>query len=128
MALKPENVRTAADARKIVEERGLTHVKGGVFDADGVLRGKYVSKAKFFSALESGFGFCDVVLGWDSNDQLYDNVTFTGWHTAYPDAPARGPAGALPRAALRGEPPFLPLRVRRPGRAGLPARAPAPDH
>ena len=34
-------------------------------------------------------GFCDVVLGWDSNDQLYDNVTYTGWHTAYPDANVR---------------------------------------
>ena len=89
MALKPENIRTAADARRIVEERGLTHVKVGVFDVDGVLRGKYISKVKFFSALESGFGFCDVVLGWDSNDQLYDNVTFTGWHTAYPDASLR---------------------------------------
>ena len=44
---------------------------------------------KFVSALEKGFGFCDVVLGWDSNDQLYDNVTLTGWHTAYPDAPVR---------------------------------------
>jgi glutamine synthetase len=30
-----------------------------------------------------------VVLGWDSNDQLYDNVTYTGWHTAYPDAAVR---------------------------------------
>jgi len=60
-----------------------------MFDADGVLRGKYVSKVKFFSALESGIGFCDVVLGWDSNDQLYDNVKMTGWHTAYPDAAVR---------------------------------------
>jgi glutamine synthetase len=34
-------------------------------------------------------GFCDVILGWDSNDQQYDNVTFTGWHTAFPDAPVR---------------------------------------
>src|SRR5215470_4430678 len=89
MPLKPENVQTVADARKIVEERGLTHVKVGIFDNDGVLRGKHISKAKFFSALESGFGFCDVVLGWDSNDQLYDNVSFTGWHTAYPDAQCR---------------------------------------
>jgi glutamine synthetase len=89
MPLKAESVKTAADARKIVEERGLTHVKVGIFDNDGVLRGKYIAKAKFLSALESGFGFCDVVLGWDSNDQLYDNVTFTGWHTAYPDAPVR---------------------------------------
>src|SRR6266446_9471770 len=89
MALKPEDVRTAADARRIVEERGITHVKVGIFDNDGVLRGKYISKVKFFSALESGFGFCDVVLGWDSNDQLVDNLAYTGWHTAYPDAPAR---------------------------------------
>ncbi len=82
-------VKTAADARKIVEARKLSHVKVGVVDTDGILRGKYVSKDKFFSSLEGGFGFCDVVLGWDSNDQLYDNVAFTGWHTGYPDAPVR---------------------------------------
>ncbi len=86
MPMTPDQVKTAADARKIVQERGLTHVKVGVFDMDGILRGKYMGRDKFFSALESGFGFCDVVLGWDSNDQLYDNVSYTGWHTAYPDA------------------------------------------
>ncbi|MEO3431955.1 glutamine synthetase [Inquilinus sp. CAU 1745] len=80
-------VATAADARALVEERGLAHVKVAVTDIDGVLRGKYMSREKFFSALDGGFGFCDVVLGWDSNDQLYDNVDYTGWHTAYPDAP-----------------------------------------
>ena len=87
--MEPRDVKTIEDARRIVEARGLTHVKVGVFDMDGVLRGKYMSRAKFFSALESGFGFCDVVLGWDSDDQLYDNVTYTGWHTGYPDAPVR---------------------------------------
>jgi glutamine synthetase len=87
--MTPESVRTAADARKIVEERKLDHVKVGVFDNDGILRGKYMGRDKFFSALDKGFGFCDVVLGWDSNDQLYDNVKYTGWHTAYPDAPVR---------------------------------------
>jgi glutamine synthetase len=86
MPMKPENVKTVADAKKIVEERGLTHVKVAVFDGDAIMRGKYMSKAKFFSALENGFGFCDVVLGWDSHDQLFDNVKYTGWHTAYPDA------------------------------------------
>ena len=85
----PEEVRTATQARAIVEERGLTHVKVGVFDNDGILRGKFVDRPKFFAALEKGLGFCDVVLGWDSNDQLYDNVTFTGWHTAFPDARVR---------------------------------------
>ena len=85
----PADVKTAADARRIVEARGLTHVKVGVTDMDGVLRGKYLSAEKFFSALDSGFGFCDVVLGWDSNDQAYDNVGFTGWQTAYPDVTCR---------------------------------------
>ncbi|MFJ5486796.1 glutamine synthetase family protein [Hansschlegelia beijingensis] len=80
---------TAKDLLALVDKRGLTHVKLGVADADGILRGKYMSRDKFASALENGFGFCDVVLGWDSNDQLYDNVSLTGWHTAYPDAAVR---------------------------------------
>lgn len=87
--MEPREVRTLDDARRIIDERGLRHVKVGVFDHDGILRGKYMSRHKFFSALEKGFGFCDVVLGWDSNDQLYDNVKYTGWHTGYPDAPVR---------------------------------------
>lgn len=85
----PAQIRTAQDARAIVEARSLSHVKVGVFDVDGIMRGKYLSQAKFLSALEKGFGFCDVVLGWDSNDQLYDNVRYTGWHTGYPDANVR---------------------------------------
>lgn len=83
------SVKTIQDARNIVEERNLKHVKVGVFDLDGVLRGKYLSKEKFLAALDKGFGFCDVVLGWDVNDQLFDNVSFTGWHSGYPDAPVR---------------------------------------
>ena len=87
--MRPEDVKTVADAKKIVNERKLTHVKVGVFDIDGILRGKYMAREKFFSSLDKGFGFCDVVLGWDSNDQLYDNTQFTGWHTGYPDAEVR---------------------------------------
>jgi len=64
-------------------------VKVAVVDHDGILRGKYMGRDKFFSALDKGFGFCDVILGWDSNDQLYDNASYTGWHTAYPDASVR---------------------------------------
>ncbi len=87
--MKASEVRTTEDARRIVEQRELSHVKVGIFDMDGILRGKYMSREKFFSALESGFGFCDVVLGWDSHDQLYDNVSYSGWHKGYPDAPVR---------------------------------------
>jgi glutamine synthetase len=87
--LQPRQVKTIADAKAIVEERKLAHIKVGVTDIDGIMRGKYMSRAKFLSALDNGFGFCDVVLGWDCQDQLYDNVKYTGWHTAYPDAPVR---------------------------------------
>ncbi len=75
--------------KKQLQTDPSTPVKVGVVDIDGILRGKYISGAKFLSALEGGFGFCDVLLGWDSADELYDNVTFTGWHTAYPDADVR---------------------------------------
>ena len=87
--MRARQVNSIADAKGIVDERGLTHIKVGLFDIDGVMRGKYMSKAKFFSALDKGFAFCDVVLGWDSNDKLYDNSKYTGWHTGYPDASVR---------------------------------------
>ena len=64
-------------------------VKVAVVDIDGILRGKYIHKEKFVSALEGGMGFCDVVYGWDSQDQCYDNTTLTGWHKGFPDAIAR---------------------------------------
>lgn len=89
--INPRSVQSIADARKIVEERNLDYIKIGLHDIDGILRGKYINRDKFFSALESGLSFCDVVLGWDSNDQLYEKagITYTGWHTGYPDAPVR---------------------------------------
>jgi glutamine synthetase len=87
--MNPRSVKTAEQAAALLEQRSIDNVKVGLFDVDGVMRGKYLSREKFASVLASGFGFCDVVLGWDSNDQLYDNGTYTGWHTAYPDAPVR---------------------------------------
>jgi glutamine synthetase len=80
---------TAAEILKRVSDHGLGCAKVGLFDVDGIFRGKYMAADKLASALEKGFGFCDVVLGWDSSDQLVDNLSFTGWHTAYPDAEAR---------------------------------------
>lgn len=82
-------VRTAADAKKIVIERDIKTIKIAVNDIDGILRGKYISRDKFLSSLGGSLGFCDVILGWDSNDTLYENGVFTGWHTAYPDAEIR---------------------------------------
>jgi glutamine synthetase len=68
-------------------------VKVAVSDIDGILRGKYLHRDKFLGAAEpypkGGFGFCDVVLGWDMMDVCYDNTTVTGWQHGFPDALAR---------------------------------------
>ena len=75
--------------KSLFSEQKINKVKVGGFDIDGILRGKYISLDKFYSATKDGFGFCDVVFGWDSSDVLYDNSVVTGWHTGYPDALAK---------------------------------------
>ena len=82
-------------------------VKVAVSDIDGVLRGKYLHKDKFFSAAEGGFGFCDVVFGWDMTDQCYDNTTLTGWHKGFPDALARIDLGTLRHVPWDDDVPFF---------------------
>ncbi|MDC0253772.1 glutamine synthetase family protein [Bacteriovoracales bacterium] len=77
---------------KEFEKSSVNKIKLAVTDMDGILRGKYIHIEKFKSAIQSGFGFCDVILGWDANDRCYENTDesdFTGWHTGYPDSPAR---------------------------------------
>ncbi len=76
-----------ADLDRWLNAHNIRFFKLGVFDVDGILRGKYVNREKFLAVAQKGLGFCDVVLGWDSNDQLYDNTTASGWHTGYRDAP-----------------------------------------
>ncbi|MCC6669194.1 MAG: glutamine synthetase [Polyangiaceae bacterium] len=93
---KPRKRATVPNERKTGDDdltaqlarQGITRAKIGGFDLDGVLRGKYVSLDKLRSALSKGFGFCDVIFGWDVADVLYDNAKVTGWHTGYPDAHA----------------------------------------
>lgn len=77
-----------ADFWQRLDAEGVRWAKIGGFDVDGVLRGKYIGLDKLRSALEKGFGFCDVIFGWDMADVLYDNSRVTGWHTGYPDAHA----------------------------------------
>jgi glutamine synthetase len=76
-------------ALQAVRKSGSRKVKVAVSDIDGVLRGKYLHIDKFLAAADGGFGFCDVVFGWDSGDVCYDNTTVTGWQHGYPDALAR---------------------------------------
>ncbi|KAF9513122.1 hypothetical protein BS47DRAFT_1372620 [Hydnum rufescens UP504] len=58
--------RTTEDLRHLL--RNDTKVKVAV---DGVLRGKFMSKTKFLSIAEGGFGFCSVIFAWDIHDAVY---------------------------------------------------------
>ncbi|MDB5030708.1 glutamine synthetase family protein [Mucilaginibacter sp.] len=70
-----------------LQENNSQKIKFAFADIDGVLRGKVIHPKKFIDGLQNGYGFCDVVFGWDSSDVCYDNVQLTGWHTGYPDKP-----------------------------------------
>jgi len=83
------DTRANADVVERIRRSDIGKVKVAVSDIDGILRGKYIHRDKFFSAVEGGFGFCDVVFGWDAMDQCYDNTKLTGWHHGFPDAMAR---------------------------------------
>jgi glutamine synthetase len=95
------------DVRNYLNQTDFTHVKVGFTDVDGVLRGKYLSKGKFLAALEGGIAFCDVVIGWDCNDQLYDNARATGWHTGYPDARIRVVPDSMRNIPFENDIPFF---------------------
>ena len=85
MAAKPKE----HPALSALRASSAAKVKVACSDIDGILRGKYLHRDKFFGAAQGGFGFCDVVFGWDSGDQCYDNTQVTGWQHGFPDALAR---------------------------------------
>ena len=60
-------------------------VRFAVTDIDGVMRGKHLSGEKVASMLGGGGTIASALFGWDIADELYDNVSFTGFHTGYPD-------------------------------------------
>ena len=80
---------TEEQVKAYIQDNDIKKIKFAFADIDGVLRGKVIHPKKFLDGLEGGYGFCDVVWGWDSSDACYDNVKFTGWHTGYPDQMCR---------------------------------------
>lgn len=80
---------SADEVIKELNERGSRRIKLGITDIDGVLRGKYLSMDKFESLARSSAGFCDCIFGWDVNDQLYDNGSFSSWDKGFPDTTYR---------------------------------------
>lgn len=90
-----------------LRKEGATKVKVAVSDIDGVLRGKYLHIDKFEGATQGGFGFCDVVFGWDMQDVTYDNAQVTGWQHGFPDALARVDLDTARRVPWDNDVPFF---------------------
>ncbi len=90
-----------------VKNHASGKVKIAITDIDGVLRGKYISVEKFLSVVDSDTSFCDVIFGWDSGDAAYDNVSYTGWHTGYPDAPSRLDLSSFRKIPWENDLPFF---------------------
>lgn len=98
---------SAREAVERVKQSPAGKVKVAITDIDGVMRGKYIHKDKFLSAVEGGFGFCSVVFGWDASDLCYDNARYTGWHTGYPDVMARLDLSTFREVPWDGAVPFF---------------------
>ena len=69
--MKIRKLKSAEEIKKFFDSSKTRYVKVAITDIDGVLRGKYMHVDKFIKASKKGFGFCDVIFGWDSNDELY---------------------------------------------------------
>jgi glutamine synthetase len=94
-----------------VRQSGASKVKVACSDIDGILRGKLLHIDKFLGAAQphpgGGFGFCDVVFGWDAHDSCYDNTQVTGWQHGFPDALARLDLDTARRVPWDGNVPFF---------------------
>lgn len=106
---------------ELIRKENIQKIKFGFSDIDGVLRGKVVHKDKFLEAVDNQIGFCDVVFGWDANDQCYDNSRITGWHTGFPDTRASIDTSTFRRVPWDNHIPFFIADFSRAGAEGLAA-------
>lgn len=71
---------------EIIEKHHVRTVKIGGSDLDGVYRGKRVSAEQFLvGAKGEGFPQCDVLFGWDIQDEVIGSLPFSNWETGFSD-------------------------------------------
>ena len=100
-----------------------TKVKVAGADIDGILRGKLMSKKKFLSIAQSGFGFCSVIFGWDVHDQTYyKELKISNAENGYRDIIAVPDLSSFRRIPWEGNVPFFLLSFMDPD-AGTPLSA-----
>ena len=97
-------------------------VKVAGMDIDGILRGKLMSKKKFLSIAESGFGFCSVIFGWDMHDQTYHKeLKISNAENGYRDILAEVDLSSYRRIPWENNVPFFMVSFREPDGESLSA-------
>ncbi|KAK3067320.1 hypothetical protein LTR53_015891 [Teratosphaeriaceae sp. CCFEE 6253] len=90
-------------------------VKVGGVDIDGIIRGKLMSKKKFLSISQSGFGFCSVIFGWDMHDQTYfRELKISNKENGYRDLLAEVDLSSFRRIPWENDVPFFLCSFREP--------------
>lgn len=69
----------------LLHEHKVRSVRIGGADLDGVYRGKRVSSEQFLRGLEEGFPQCDVLFGWDIQDEVIGSLPFSNWEIGFGD-------------------------------------------
>ena len=74
------------EIERLLAEHEVEVVKVGGADMDGVLRGKRILRDSFVEGCRNGgFPQCDVIFGWDIQEQLIDGVGVGGADTGFAD-------------------------------------------
>ena len=89
-AIDMQDQSSAASAhdelQKFVSDNDIKTFKVGVVDLDGVWRGKRIPARYFLeSVAERGTNICNIIFGWDIQDEIISDLSYTGWDTGYPD-------------------------------------------
>ncbi len=75
-----------AQIERLIAERGVEVVKAGGADMDGVFRGKRLLAQPFLEGCRgAGFPQCDVIFGWDIQEQLIDGLALGSAATGFAD-------------------------------------------
>jgi glutamine synthetase len=76
--------------KEFAEENSIHTFKIGAVDLDGLWRGKRIPVDYFVeSVYRSGTYICNILFGWDMQDEPISDLSYTGWHTGYPDVNLR---------------------------------------
>ncbi len=72
-------------ATELLRRHDVRTVRIGGADLDGVYRGKRVSADHFLASAEGGFPQCDVLFGWDIQDEVIGTLPYSNWEIGFAD-------------------------------------------